>query len=92
LIKGKILPSYSNQRVNIYLKVIAAQAGINKNLTHHIARHTCATTILLDNNVPIEVVSHWLGHTSIKTTQIYAKISHTKLQNQSQRLNQIINI
>ena len=92
LIKRKILPSYSNQRVNIYLKVIAAQAGINKNLTHHIARHTCATTILLDNNVPIEVVSHWLGHTNIKTTQIYAKISHTKLQNQSQRLNQIINI
>jgi integrase len=92
LIKHKILPSYSNQRVNIYLKVIAAQAGINKNLTHHIARHTCATTILLDNNVPIEVVSHWLGHTNIKTTQIYAKISHTKLQNQSQRLNQIINI
>jgi integrase len=92
LIKHKILPSYSNQRVNIYLKVIAAQAGINKNLTHHIARHTCATTILLDNNVPIEVVSHWLGHTNIKTTQIYAKISHTKLQNQSQRLNKIINI
>ena len=90
LIKRKILPSYSNQRVNIYLKVIAAQAGINKNLTHHIARHTCATTILLDNNVPIEVVSHWLGHTNIKTTQIYAKISHTKLQNQSQRLNEIV--
>ena len=90
LIKHKILPSYSNQRVNIYLKVIAAQAGINKNLTHHIARHTCATTILLDNNVPIEVVSHWLGHTNIKTTQIYAKISHTKLQNQSQRLNEIV--
>jgi integrase/recombinase XerD len=90
LIKHKILPSYSNQRVNIYLKVIAAQAGIIKNLTHHIARHTCATTILLDNNVPIEVVSHWLGHTNIRTTQIYAKISHTKLQNQSQRLNEIV--
>jgi integrase len=92
LIKHKILPSYSNQRVNIYLKVIAAQAGISKNLTHHIARHTCATTILLDNNVPIEVVSHWLGHTNIRTTQIYAKISHTKLQTQSGRLNRILNI
>ncbi len=79
LIKHKILPGYSNQRINIYLKVIAAQAGINKNLTHHIARHTCATTILLDNNVPIEVVNHWLGHTNIKTTQIYAKISHPTL-------------
>ena len=36
--------------------------------------------------------SHWLGHTNIKTTQIYAKISHTKLQAQSERLNKIINI
>ncbi len=91
LVKQKALPSYSNQRVNIYLKLIAAQAGISKNLTHHIARHTCATTILLDNDVPIEVVSHWLGHTNIKTTQIYAKISHTKLQVQSGRLNKIFN-
>ena len=88
----KILPKYSNQRVNIHLKIIGAMAGVNKNLTHHIARHTCATTILLDNNVPIDLVSHWLGHNNIRTTQIYAKISHTKLQNQSQRLNQIINI
>ena len=88
--EGKILPNYSNQRVNIHLKVIGAMAGINKNLTHHIARHTCATTILLDNNVPIDLVSHWLGHNNIRTTQIYAKISDTKLQVQSERLNRLI--
>lgn len=91
-VKGTVLPIYTNQCVNRYLKFIANLAGIKKNLTHHIARHTCATTILLDNDVPIEVVSHWLGHTNIKTTQIYAKISHTKLQAQSERLNKIINI
>lgn len=90
-IKGNVLPMYTNQCVNRYLKFIANLAGISKNLTHHIARHTCATTILLDNDVPIEVVSHWLGHTNIKTTQIYAKISHTKLQAQSGRLNEILN-
>ncbi len=89
-LKGNVLPIYTNQRVNRYLKFISNLCGIKKNLTHHIARHTCATTILLDNNVPIEVVSHWLGHTNIKTTQIYAKISHTKLQNESKRLNDII--
>ena len=90
VIERKILPNYSNQQVNIHLKVIGAMAGINKNLTHHIARHTCATTILLDNNVPIDLVSHWLGHNNIRTTQIYAKISHTKLQSQSKRLNKIV--
>jgi site-specific recombinase XerD len=74
-ITGKVLPHISNQKLNAYLKTIADLCGIDKPLTHHIARHSCATTILLSNNVPIEAVSKWLGHTSIKTTQIYAKIS-----------------
>jgi len=86
----KVLPTLTNQRVNQYLKVIADLASINKRLSHHIARHTCATTILLDNNVPLEVVSHWLGHMSIKTTQIYAKISHSNLKKQSDILNKLI--
>ena len=89
-ITNNVLPILTNQRVNRYLKFISHLAGVKKNLTHHIARHTCATTILLDNDVPIEVVSHWLGHTNIKTTQIYAKISHGKLQSVSSRLNEIM--
>jgi integrase/recombinase XerD len=87
---GRVLPKLANQTVNRYLKMIASMAGIEKNLSHHIARHTCATTILLDNNVPIEVASHWLGHTSIKTTQIYAKISHAKLVGISNQLDDIL--
>ena len=90
LIRGRVLPSFTNQHVNRYFKSIATLSKINKRLTHHIARHTCATTILLDNDVPLEVVSHWLGHTSIKTTQIYAKISHSNLKNQSDMLNKLI--
>ena len=69
-----VLPQITNQKLNAYLKVIADLTGIKKTLTHHVARHTCATTILLSNEVPIEVVSKWLGHTNIKTTQIYAKV------------------
>jgi hypothetical protein len=42
-------------------------------LTFHVSRHTCATTINLDNGIPLEVVSKRLGHTSIRSTQIYAK-------------------
>ena len=57
-----VLPRYSNQKINIYLKTIAELTGIEKELTHHVARHTCAT-YLLNNGVPIEVVQNILGHT-----------------------------
>ena len=45
----------------------------------HQSRHTFATTITLSHGIPIETVSKMLGHTSIKTTQIYAKILDTKV-------------
>lgn len=48
------------------------------NITY-VARHTFATTITLSHGIPIETVSKMLGHTSIKTTQIYAKILDTKV-------------
>ena len=69
----------SNQKMNGYLKEIAAVCGINKPLTSHIARHTFATTITLGNGVPIETVSKMLGHSSIKQTQHYAKILDLKV-------------
>ena len=71
--KGSLLPVISNQKMNAYLKEIAFLAEVNKNLTFHIARHTCATTVWLANGVPIETVSKMLGHKDIRTTQIYAK-------------------
>ena len=65
--------------MNAYLKEIGEICGIHKNLTFHLARHTFATTITLTNGVPIETVSKMLGHTSLKTTQIYAKVVDTKI-------------
>ncbi len=85
-ITGKILPKISNQKVNSYLKVIADLTGLKKTLTHHVARHTCATTILLTNEVPMETVSKWLGHTNIKTTQIYAKITNNMLKESAKKV------
>ncbi|WP_039990341.1 site-specific integrase [Sphingobacterium spiritivorum] len=76
---GTIFPVISNQRMNGYLKEIADICGISKNLTFHLARHTFATTVTLSNGVPIESVSKMLGHTSIRTTQIYAKVLEHKL-------------
>lgn len=76
-----LFPVPSNQKVNAYLKEIADVCGIHKNLTFHVARHTMATTVCLANGVPIESLSKVLGHTNIKTTQLYAKITDEKLSN-----------
>jgi len=65
--------------MNSYLKEIADTCGIQKNLTFHIARHTFATTVTLGNGVPIETVSKMLGHTNLRTTQLYAKILDIKV-------------
>lgn len=83
---GTVFPVISNQRMNGYLKEIADICGITKVLTFHIARHTFATTITLSNGVPIESVSKMLGHTSIRTTQIYAKVVEEKLSEDMRKL------
>ena len=76
---GKLLPILSNQKMNSYLKEIGDICQINKNLTYHLARHTFAT-LSLSKGVPIESVSKMLGHTNIKTTQLYARITNKKLE------------
>lgn len=100
---NKLLPIRSNQKYNKNLKRVAEVAGIKKHLTTHTARHTFATTVALEHDVPMETVSRLLGHRSIRTTQIYAKVSLKKLSNNmndlrtklfpdsnSNRINQII--
>jgi site-specific recombinase XerD len=81
-----LLPILSNQKMNAYLKEIAAICEIEKELTFHIARHTFATTVTLTNGVPIESVSKMLGHKNIKTTQHYAKILDKKVSDDMQIL------
>lgn len=75
---NKVLPVMSNQKMNEYLKEIGSLCGIEKDLTYHLARHTFAT-LTLTKGVSIESVSKMLGHTNIKTTQIYARITDVKV-------------
>ena len=74
-----LLPVYSNQKTNSYLKEIADQCKIPKKLSFHVARHTFATTVTLSNGVPIETVSKLLGHSKLSTTQIYARVLDQKI-------------
>ncbi|HEY8388944.1 MAG TPA: site-specific integrase [Parasegetibacter sp.] len=83
---NKLLPVKSYQNYNGYLKEVADICEIPIDLSTHIARHTFATTICLDNDVPIETVSRMLGHKNIRTTQIYARVSKKKISNNMDEL------
>ena len=63
---------------NAMLKKLATKAGIHKNLTFHMSRHTFATRALR-KGIRIEHVSKLLGHSDLKTTQIYTKIVNKDL-------------
>lgn len=73
------LPIISNQKYNVSLKVVAQYAGIDKNITTHMGRHTFAV-FALNNGVPIEIVAKMLGHTNIRTTQVYAKVLNSEVE------------
>jgi len=78
----------SNQRYNSYLKEIASILGLEKRLTTHTARKTFASTVLLYNDVPMEIVSQLLGHSSITITEdSYGKVVQKKVSEQMRRLN-----
>lgn len=76
LIQEKLLPKMSNAKLNEYLKRVGEMAGIKQSIHHHMARHTCATTILLENGVSLDMVKEFLGHKNMSSTMVYAKITY----------------
>ncbi len=86
----KLLPMYCNSTLNLYLKEIARICNIDHKLVFHAARHTYATEITLSHGVPLETVSKMLGHSQIKTTQIYAKVTDDKIDSDTKVLNRKI--
>ena len=81
-----LAPRICNQPFNNNLKELAAYLQINKHLTTHIGRHTFATTIALENGVPIETVLKMLGHSKISQTQKYAKVTSIKVERETKEL------
>ena len=91
ILSNFVLPPVSNSYFNKVIKKITKSCNIPFKMTHHVARHTYATTILMENDVGIYEVKDWLGHSSINSTKIYAKITSRKMNNTASRLNNIYN-
>lgn len=72
------------------MKEIGDICNIDFDITFHTARHTFATTITLNNGVPIETVSKMLGHSNIRMTQHYAKIQEAKICEDMQLLKKVL--
>jgi integrase/recombinase XerD len=84
------LPKFSNHKINSYLKEIGAIVGINKSISHHMARKTFASTVLLYNDVPMEIVSELLGHSSMKITQeYYGKVVQKRVSEEMERISRL---
>lgn len=79
------LPKMSNQKVNLYLHLVRDRAKIKKPMTSHVARHSFAT-LVLTHDVPIEKLARMMGHTNIRTTQIYGKILQKTIQQHTETL------
>ena len=84
--EGKIFSLPTNQCINLILKNIATAAGIQKNLTFHVSRHTFAT-ICLNLGIPLHCVQKLLGHKNPHTTEIYARLSNKTLEAEMQKWN-----
>lgn len=86
----RLLPVSAYSVCKYDIKQVAKQCGIEKNVSWHVARHSFATSVCLSNGVPIETLSKMMGHTSIRSTQIYAKITAQKLSDDMEKLSQRI--
>lgn len=89
---SRIFDLPGNGWCNICLEKIVSRAGIGRRITFHAARHTFATTITLSQGVAIETISALLGHRNIRTTQIYATVTHARLDGEMERLSKRIDM
>lgn len=69
---------------------LAKLCGIERRLTYHMARHNFGTLITLSQGVPLETVCQMMGHKNMRTTQIYSRLTHQKVDEDVKKLTQRI--
>ncbi|MDR3058076.1 MAG: site-specific integrase, partial [Prevotella sp.] len=82
----KIFNMITLPRVAVNLNKVAKLCGIEKRVTYHQSRHNFATLITLSKGVPLETVSQMMGHKCFRTTQIYAKLTRQKVNEDMKKL------
>lgn len=87
---GKVFKMTTVENMDVQLKKIAKAAGITQRLCYHMSRHSFATSVCLSQGVPIETLSQMMGHQDIATTQIYAEITRTKINEDMSKLAETI--
>ncbi len=87
---GRLFNIMRYGKTDIFLKKAAKLCGISSNITYHQSRHNFATIITLSNGVPLETVAKMMGHTDIRTTQLYARLTNQKIDEDMKILSQNI--
>jgi len=74
-----LFPIQSAEVVQLNMRGLRVMADIKQPISYHSGRHSFASLITLEEGVPIETISRMLGHSNIKTTQVYARVTPKKL-------------
>lgn len=88
VLNGQNSLQYSDRSVREVIKQLAKKAGITKDVYTHLIRHTSATH-MVENGIDINLIQKWLGHSNVKTTNIYLHISDNYISKIQSPLSQI---
>lgn len=86
-VDGKIFKVPARSALTANFRKLSAKCNINKRITFHMARHNFGSLITLSQGVPLESVCKMMGHRNISTTQLYAKLTHQKINEDIKRIN-----
>ena len=77
--RATLFPPQDYHTLRANMKSLRLMAGLSQDLVYHMGRHSFASLVTLEEGVPIETISKMLGHSNIKTTQVYARVTPKKL-------------
>jgi site-specific recombinase XerD len=83
---GKLFNMVAISSVEVNLNKVARLCGIEKRITYHQSRHNFGTLITLSRGVPLETVSQMMGHKCFRTTQIYARLTRQKINDDMKKI------